>query len=170
MNRCARQTADPLGENSRKSVNLRQWVCTFGGFGVNLGALLVREPLNMRVNPLIRTQTPRHAPGRRCPGACHRARVRVIRPTCAGCVHRTRRGPDSSQVSRRPHGSSDTTEAGPRRGPPLVECGGCAAGTEKSRYRQHVESYDRRCERLRCPCPGLVPRRRRGRGRLSAVV
>ena len=27
----------------------------FGGFGVNLGALLAREPLNMRVNPLMRT-------------------------------------------------------------------------------------------------------------------
>ena len=29
----------------------------FGGFGVNLGALLAREPLNMRVNPLKRTKT-----------------------------------------------------------------------------------------------------------------
>ena len=27
----------------------------FGGIGVNLGVLLAREPLNMRVNPLIRT-------------------------------------------------------------------------------------------------------------------
>ena len=27
----------------------------FGGFGVNLGVLLAREPLNMRVNPLMRT-------------------------------------------------------------------------------------------------------------------
>ena len=134
----------------------------FGGFGVNLGALLAREPLNMRVNPLKRTSSG--------PRAGYQANVRMRGPTCAGSVHRTRRGPDGSQASRRPHGSSDTTEAGPRRGPPLVACGGCAASTEKSRYQQHVESYDRRCERLRCPCPGLVPRRRRGRGRLSAVV
>ena len=27
----------------------------FVGFGVNLGVLLAREPLNMRVNPLMRT-------------------------------------------------------------------------------------------------------------------
>ena len=27
----------------------------FGGLGVNLGALFAREPLNMRVNPLMRT-------------------------------------------------------------------------------------------------------------------
>ena len=27
----------------------------FGGFGVNRGVLLAREPLNLRVNPLIRT-------------------------------------------------------------------------------------------------------------------
>ncbi len=27
----------------------------FGGFGVNLGVLLTCEPLNMRVNPLMRT-------------------------------------------------------------------------------------------------------------------
>jgi len=149
----------------------------FGGFGVNLGALLAREPLNMRVNPLIRTQTPRHAPGRRCPGACHRARVRVIRPTCGwegphaqDAFTETEVGLTARRRPDAPHGSSETTEAGPRRIPTLVACGGLAVGTEKSRYQQHVESYDPRCERLRCPCPGLVPRRRRGRGRLSAVV
>ena len=31
----------------------------FGGFGVNRGVLLAREPLSLRVNPLIRTSTPR---------------------------------------------------------------------------------------------------------------
>ena len=30
---------------------------------------LAREPLNMRVNPLIRTPTSRYARGRRCPSA-----------------------------------------------------------------------------------------------------
>ena len=57
----------------------------FGGFGVNLGVLLAREPLNMRVNPLIRTQAPQHAPGRRCPRAGHWARVRVREPA-RGCA------------------------------------------------------------------------------------
>ena len=54
----------------------------FGGFGVNLGVLLAREPLNMRVNPLMRTQAPQHAPGRHCPRAGHRAHVRVQGATC----------------------------------------------------------------------------------------
>ena len=57
----------------------------FVGFGVNLGVLLAREPLNMRVNPLIRTQAPQHAPGRRFPDACYRARVRV-REHARGCA------------------------------------------------------------------------------------
>ena len=74
-----------------------------------------------------------------------------------------RRRPDALYMTR------ETTEAGPRRIPTLVACGGLAVGTEKSRYQQHVESYDPGCERLRCPRPGLVPRRRRGRGTLSAV-
>ena len=46
------------------------------------GVLLAREPLNMRVNPLIRTSTPQHAPGRGRPRTSHRAHVQVIRPTC----------------------------------------------------------------------------------------
>ena len=37
-----------------------------GGFGANRGVLLAREPLNMRVNPLMRTSTPRCVPARRC--------------------------------------------------------------------------------------------------------
>ena len=58
------------------------------------GVLLAREPLNMRVNPLIRTSTPQHAPGRGRPRTSHRANVRGIRPTCrssgprAGCQAR----------------------------------------------------------------------------------
>ena len=55
------------------------------------GVLLAREPLNMRVNPLIRTSTPQHAPGRGRPRTSHRANVRDVRPACrssgprAGC-------------------------------------------------------------------------------------
>ena len=52
----------------------------FGGFGVNLGALLAREPLNMRVNPLMRTSTPQDACGRRCRRGHHRVNVRDERP------------------------------------------------------------------------------------------
>ena len=47
-----------------------------------------------------------------------------------------RRRPDA------PHASSDTTEAGSRRVPPLVACDGRAVSAEKSRYQQHVVSYN----------------------------
>ena len=63
----------------------------------------------------------------------------------------------------------ETTEAEPRRVPPLVACNDRAVGAEKSPYQQHVVSYNPRCERLRCPCPGLVKMSGRERGRLSAV-
>ena len=36
----------------------------------------------------------------------------------------------------------ETTEARPRRNPPLVACGRRAVGAEKSRYQQHVLSYN----------------------------
>ena len=54
----------------------------FGHNGACRGVLFARKPLNMRVNPLIRTSTPQHAPGRRCPRAGHRAHVRVVGPAC----------------------------------------------------------------------------------------
>ncbi len=81
-----------------------QWVTTakigafggmalhFGGFGVILGVLYECEPLNMRVNPLIRTQTPRHTPGRRCSRACPRAHVRVKGPRCMSSDPRVHKG------------------------------------------------------------------------------
>ena len=53
-----------------------------GGNSACRGVLLAREPLNMRVNPLIRTSTPQHAPGRGRPRTSHRARVQVIGFTC----------------------------------------------------------------------------------------
>ncbi len=53
----------------------------FGGFGVNLGALLAREPLNMRVNPLICTQTQ----DMRLGGG---AQVHVIGPACGSSGQR----------------------------------------------------------------------------------
>ena len=42
----------------------------------------------------------------------------------------------------------ETTEAGPRRIPPLVAYGNRAVGTEKSPYQQHVESYNPEPTRL----------------------
>ena len=74
--------------------------------------------------------------------ATYRVYVRVKGFTRAGCVHRNRRGPDGSQASRRPHDSSDTTEAGPRRIPPLVARCDRTVGTDRPRYQQHVESYN----------------------------
>ena len=54
----------------------------FGRNGVRRGVLLAYEPLNMHVNPLIRTRAPQHAPGRGCPRTSHRVHVRIVRPTC----------------------------------------------------------------------------------------
>ena len=61
--------------------------------------------------------------------------------------HTARRPPTALYMPR------ETTEAGPRRIPPLVACGCRAVGAEKSRYQQHVESYNPRSALLR---PGLV--------------
>ena len=78
----------------------------------------------------------------------HRANVRVDAGVpwryvacCGPAAARERR-----KQARRPPGtfhiSTDTTEAGPRRVPPLVAGVGCAVSTEKSRYQQHVVSYN----------------------------
>ena len=57
-------------------------VYVVGANGLCRGVLLAREPLNMRVNPLMRTWAPQHAPGRGCPRTSHRVHVRVERPMC----------------------------------------------------------------------------------------
>ena len=64
------------------------------------------------------------------------ARVRRMRSQKQKMDLTAHRRPDA------PHASSDTTEAEPRRVPPLVACGGRAVGAEKSRYQQHVVSYN----------------------------
>ena len=92
-----------------------------------------------RVN--VRIKGPRHPPtGPRNPPIGLTCASKGF--TRAGCVHRNRRGPDGSQASQRPHDSSDTTEAGPRRIPPLVARGDRTVGTDRPRYQQHVESYN----------------------------
>ena len=99
----------------------------------------------------------------------YRVNVRIKGPTCAGCVHRNRSGPDGSQASRRSPCLLGYDGGGPRRNQPLVARGDRAVGVEKSRYQHHVEFNNPGCERLRCPCPGLVKMSGRERGTLSAV-
>ena len=64
----------------------------FGGFGVNRSVLFAGEPLSLRVNPLIRTSTPRCAPGRRCLRAGHQVNVRARGPGCRSSGPRARKG------------------------------------------------------------------------------
>ena len=98
--------------------------------------------------------------------ATYRATVRVKALTCAGCVHRSgvwtaRRTPGAFHVS------SDMTGAGPRRVPPLVACDGRAISAEKSRYQQHVASYNpkhRTAPPPREPTNTKTPALRRKRG------
>ena len=54
----------------------------------------------------------------------------------------TKEGLTAHKPPDAPHTSSDTTEAEPRRVPPLVAYGDRAVGAEKSPYQQHVESYN----------------------------
>ena len=143
----------PIGQNTLKIGHCEALGLHFGGFGVNRGVLLTCEPLNMRVNPLMRTSTPQHAPGRRCPRASHRVHVRVKGPRCRSSgprahqkarVRRMRSEPEGGLTARRPpdplYMPRDTTGAGPRRNPPLVAYGRRAVGAEKPRYQQHVLS------------------------------
>ncbi len=114
----------------------------FGGFGVNLGVLLAREPLNMHVYPLIRTSTPRYAPGRRCPRACHRVNVRVKDSRAQDAFTETEEGLTARRHTDALYMPRETTEVEPRRGPPLVACDDRAVGAEKSPLQQHVVSYN----------------------------
>lgn len=86
------------------------------------GVLLAREPLNMRVNPLIRTSTPQHAPGRGRPRTSHRAHVRGIRPACrssgprAGCQARVQViRPTCAFKDPRAYGQADARSRRPER-------------------------------------------------------
>ena len=79
----------------------------------------------------------------------YRVNVRVIGPTCELKCSRaqdafteTKEGHTAHRPPDAPHASSDTTEAEPRRVPPLVAYSHRAVGAEKSPYQQHVESYN----------------------------
>ena len=45
----------PIGQQQSKIGHFEAMGLHFGGFGVNRGVLLAREPLNVRINPFIRT-------------------------------------------------------------------------------------------------------------------
>ena len=86
------------------------------------GVLLALEPLNMRVNPLIRTSTPQHAPGRGRPRTSHRANVRLQGPTCrssgprAGCQARVQViRPTCAFKDPRAYGQADARSRRPER-------------------------------------------------------
>ena len=70
----------PPHRNRLKTGGYMRGGLRFGHNGACRAVLFAREPLNMRVNPLIRTSTPQHAPGRPCPRAHHRVNVRNERP------------------------------------------------------------------------------------------
>ena len=93
------------------------------------------EPFNAQLNPIggMVGSLPRPPPiGLTCASMGPRAQD-AFTETEEG--HTAHRPPDA------PHASSDTTEAEPRRIPPLVAYGNRAVGAEKSPYQQHVESY-----------------------------
>ena len=119
------------------------------------------EPFHAQLNPIggMVGSLPRPPPiGLTCasmgPHAGHRANMRVTVLTCAGYVHRNTRGPEGfaglPTLSICP---GRRQRRDPRRVPPLVARGRHAVGAEKSRYQQHVESYNPRSALLR---PGLV--------------
>lgn len=54
----------------------------------------------------------------------------------------TKEGLTAHRPPDAPQASPETTEAGPRRIPPLVACGRRAVGAEKSPYQQHVVPYN----------------------------
>ena len=100
--------------------------------------------VNMRIkgprNPPIGLTCAGRGPGRHLSGyrASESAHVRRMRSQKQKWGLTARRRPDA------PHASSDTTQAGPRRVPPLVACDGRAVSAEKSPYQQHVVSYNPR--------------------------
>ena len=79
----------------------------YGHNCVGRGVSFAREPLNVCLTPLMRSSTPQHACGRRCPRAHHRVNVRNERPTrissgpralldrCGVAASRAHRGPGS---------------------------------------------------------------------------
>jgi len=115
-------------------------------------ASFAREPLNIRVSPLMRTSTPRHAPGRRCPRPYHRVNVRIIGPTCAskGPSHHLL-GPGAQQVAR-------TRISGPPGGARGAGGGQAATATNRSNFAcnapinlSHIEITSLQFQRFRAP-------------------
>ena len=105
------------------------------------------EPFHAQLNPIggMVGSLPRPPPiGPTCGSSGPRAQD-AFTETKEG--HTARRPPDALYMP------TETTEAEPRRIPPLVAYGNRAVGAEKPPYQQHVESYNPRSALLR---PGLV--------------
>ena len=115
------------------------------------------EPFNAQLNPIggMVGSLPRPPPigltcaskGPRCPPAGFRPPP--IGPTCGrkgpraqDAFTETKEGHTARRPPDAPQSSPETTEAEPRRVPPLVAYGNRAVGAEKSPYQQHVESYN----------------------------
>ena len=95
---------------------------------VNMRIKGPRHPPTGPRNPPIGLTCAGRGPGRHLSGyrASESAHVRRMRSQKQKWGLTARRRPDA------PHASSDTTEAGPRRVPPLVACDGRAVSAEKS--------------------------------------
>ena len=107
-------------------------------YRVNMRIKGPRHPPTGPRNPPIGLTCAGRGPDRHLSGyrASESAHVRRMRSQKQKWGLTARRRPDA------PHASSDTTEAGPRRVPPLVACDGRAVSAEKSPYQQHVVSYN----------------------------
>ena len=97
-------------------------------YRVNMRIKGPRHPPTGPRNPPIGLTCAGRGPGRHLSGyrASESAHVRRMRSQKQKWGLTARRRPDA------PHASSDTTEAGPRRVPPLVACDGRAVSAEKS--------------------------------------
>ena len=84
--------------------------------------------------PGIHPKSPgHHLSGQRASERVHVRRMHSQKQIWGLTAHRR---PDA------PYASPETTEAGPRRIPPLVAYGDRTVGAEKSRYQQHIMSYN----------------------------
>ena len=100
------------------------------------------SPVNLHVNPLIRTSTPQHAPGRGRPRTSHRAHVRGVRPACRSsgprAGHRANvrlQGPACSSSGQRAPSRTRVQVIGPT----------CAFKGPRAGHRAHVQDVRPTC-------------------------
>ena len=134
MRWCGAQSADHLGEKRRKSGVVGEVVCVLGAVVSVVVAVLAagplcwqHEPFNAQLNPIggMVGSLPRPPPiGLTCG---------LSGPRAQDAFTETEVGPDGSQASRR-----SPCVLGYDR----YDGGGRAVGAEKSRFQQHVASYN----------------------------